>query len=266
MRQTPDPTALANAHEIVEKHQMHYSLLQLRLVGVLLLLVLLTRAIGALFSLEGAGIQQISAVSALSNWLPLLPLGISLYLLGGGRDRRPREFLPAEVLHRCLVPLAMVCLVLLPVITLHDVLQLRGEVRTAELADKEIRNNHTEWLQQANAAPTPEAVRAVARRHGLELPVSVAEPVELSRWRLARTLELEQVRSRKGTRLLALSPYQRELLSLPRSGSTILMQVITGIGLLLLHRQGSREIRRHGLSISLFFRADSGGQRRRLSY
>jgi hypothetical protein len=36
----------------------------------------------------------------------------------------------------------------------------------------------------------------------------------------------------------------------------VALQVITGIGLFLLHRQGSREMNRHGLSIGMFFRSD----------
>lgn len=266
MRQDRDPAALTQAYELVEKHQIQYSLLQLRLVGLLLLLVLLTRAIGVMFSLEGAGLQQISAISALTNWLPLLPLGISLYLLGGGRQRKPREFLPTEVLHRCLVPLALACLLLLPFLTLHDVLQLRAELHTAELRENQLLSAHAEWLEQAERAPTPEGVSAVASRHGVELPVALGEPVGLSRWRLARALELEQMKMRKSYNVLALSPYQRELLSLPRTASTILMQLITGIGLLLLHRQGSREIQRHGLNVSLFFRVNPEIHRRKLSH
>jgi hypothetical protein len=45
----------------------------------------------------------------------------------------------------------------------------------------------------------------------------------------------------------------------------VVLQVITGIGLLVLHRQGSREIYRHGLTPALFFRNDPV-RRRRLSH
>jgi hypothetical protein len=40
--------------------------------------------------------------------------------------------------------------------------------------------------------------------------------------------------------------------------------VITGIGLLLLNRQGSREMHRHGLSVGMFFRADPVRERQYL--
>ena len=124
-------------------------------------------------------------------------------------------------------------------------------------------NRQAEWLEQADRATTPAALGAIAKSHGLDLPVSANEPVGLTRWRLARTMELELAKARKTSPLLSLSPYQRELLSLPRSGATILMQLITGVGLLLLHRQGSREIKKHGLSVALFFRADPDMPKRR---
>ncbi len=263
MRLNSDPEPRAPVHPFVERHQLNYSLLQLRLVGILLLLVLAARAVGLFLSLEGPSIQQLSALTSLSNSLPLLPLGISLYLLGGGRQRQPREFLPTEVLHRFLVPLALACLVVLPFITLTNVQQLRQNMSRAESEDQVMVSRHEQWLGEADRATTPAALQALVKSYGLELPVSVNEPVGLSRWRLARTLELELTKARKASPLLSLSPYQRELLSLPRSGSTVLMQLITGVGLLLLHRQGSREIRKHGLSVALFFRADPDMPRRR---
>jgi hypothetical protein len=263
MRMSSKSEARVPIHRFVERHQLHYSLVQLRLVGILLLLVLTTRAVGLFLSLEGPSIQQLSALTTLSNSLPLLPLGISLYLLGGGRQRQPREFLPTAVLHRFLVPLALACLVLLPWITLTNVQLLRQSMSRAERDDQAMVSQQAQWLAQADAATTPAALQAIVRSRGLNLPISPTEPVSLSRWRLARNLELELAKARKASAMLSLSPYQRELLSLPRSGSTILMQLITGVGLLLLHRQGSREIKKHGLSVSLFFRADPDVPRRR---
>ncbi len=258
--------AHAEVHAIVERHQLHYSLVQLRLVGILLLLVLATRAFGLFFGLEGPSIQQLSAISSLSNSLPLLPLGISLYLLGGGRQRQPREFAPTELLHRCLVPLALVCLLVLPIITVHNMMRISGDLRSAENAEQALLRSQAEWLARADRASTPQEVAALANQYGIQMPVANLEPVHLSRWRLARTLELEQDKFRKTFPLLNLSPYQRELLSFFRISSTLLMQLITGFGLLLLYRQGSREIQRHGLNIALFFRVDPDKKRRRLSY
>lgn len=70
--------------EIVLEHQLHYSLMQLRLVGLLMLLFLLARGLPLLLGFDGPPIEQLASITALSNGLPLLPLGISLYLLGGG--------------------------------------------------------------------------------------------------------------------------------------------------------------------------------------
>ncbi|MFM7361846.1 MAG: hypothetical protein ACKO25_08495 [Cyanobium sp.] len=83
-----------------------------------------------------------------------------------------------------------------------------------------------------------------------------AEPVELSRWRFSQVIEKELSHLRRQRPILSLSPYELELLSLPRVASTLLLQLITGVGLLLLQRQGSREIHRHGLSSAMFFRLD----------
>jgi hypothetical protein len=141
--------------------------------------------------------------------------------------------------------------------------RLGVELRNAENKDQEMVSQQAQWLQEADHATTPAALGAIAKSYGLDLPISANEPVGLSRWRLARTLELELTKARKASPMLSLSPYQRELLSLPRCGSTILMQLITGVGLLLLHRQGSREIKKHGLSVALFFRADPDMPRRR---
>ena len=99
---------------IVQQHQLHYSLVQLRLVGILLLLLIASRGLEAVITLQAPPIQKLSSLTGLSNWLPLLPLGISLYLLGGGRQRRRQEFIPTEALHRGLLPLALACLLLLP--------------------------------------------------------------------------------------------------------------------------------------------------------
>ena len=121
----------AHVDAIVKQHQLQYSLVQLRLVGILLLLLLASRCLEALITLQAPPIQKLAALTNLSNWLPLLPLGISLYLLGGGRQRRRQEFVPTEALHRGLLPMALACLVLLPWLTLQDVVTLSREQRQA---------------------------------------------------------------------------------------------------------------------------------------
>jgi hypothetical protein len=242
--------------EIVLGHQLQYSLMQLRLVGLLMLLILLARGLPLLLSFDGPPIEQLASITALSNGLPLLPLGISLYLLGGGRQRRPQEFLPATLLHRALVPLALACLLLLPAISLRSVIPLSQQRAEAGAKQEDLHESHRQWLAQAEEATTSEQVKDVARRNGITLPSMPGEPVDLSRWRLARSVEQELTTLHRQQPILKLSPYELALLSLPRTFATLLLQLITGAGLLLLHRQGSREIQRQGLSTAIFFSID----------
>ncbi|MFM8604869.1 MAG: hypothetical protein ACKOBY_04975 [Cyanobium sp.] len=243
--------------DIMQGHQLHYSLVQLRLVGLLMLLFVLARsAVPLLLGFDGAPIQRLAAVTSLSAGLPLLPLGISLYLLGGGRQRLPQEFLPTTLLHRSLLPLALGCLLLLPALTVHSAIVLQYGRTEALAMQSELQNSHRQWLAEAEQATTAEQVRSLAARHQLTLPSMTVEPVELSRWRFSQVLEKELSNLRRQRPILSLSPYELELLSLPRVASTLLLQLITGVGLLLLQRQGSREIHRHGLSSAMFFRLD----------
>ena len=235
---------------IVQQHQLHYSLVQLRLVGILLLLLIASRGLEAVITLQAPPIQKLSSLTGLSNWLPLLPLGISLYLLGGGRQRRRQEFIPTEALHRGLLPLALACLLLLPWLTLQDVVSLNRERRVAVEQEQTHLISNSEWSLLAERAASAEQIRTLARRADIKVPIPGGEPVELSRWRFDRALEISVQEKRKVTPMLNLSPWE------PRTAATVSLQVITGIGLLLLHRQGSREMRRHGLSIGLFFRSD----------
>ena len=162
--------------------QIDYSLGQLRLVGVLLLLVLIGRLLVLLLTSPSVDLlNRLSAISALATWLPLLPLGISLYLLGGGRGRLPHEPFLATLLHRSLFLLALIC--------------------------------------------------------GLALPGMI-----LKLWLGAQGLS-------------DLTPYQLELLSPNRIVTAVLLSLISGIGLLLLKRQGDGEIKRLGTTPALFFEA-----------
>lgn len=249
----------------MQSHQLQYSLVQLRVVGILLLLLVASRCLEAALSIQGPPIQKLSAISALSNWLPLLPLGISLYLLGGGRRRQRWEFLPTELLHRCVLPFALVCLVLLPWFTLHDVVRLNQQRRLALQEEQARISRQAEWLAIAERTPSSAQIQTLALRNGVNVPIQAGEPVELSRWRFSRAVDVAQQQVRRSSPLLRLSPWEQEVLSLPRAASTVVLQVITGIGLLVLHRQGSREIHRHGLNPSLFFRTDPV-RKRRLSY
>jgi hypothetical protein len=249
--------------EIMRGHQVQYSLMQLRMVGVLMLLAVLARSTAPLLlGFDGTPIERLAAISTFSAALPLLPLGISLYLLGGGRRRRPQEFQPATLLHQSLVPLALLCMLVLPALTLRSAIVVQRERTEAVAMQNELHSRHHQWLAEAEQATTVEKVRGLAARNQLTLPSMTGEPVELSRWRFSQVLEQDFSKLRRERPVLSLSPYELELLSLPRIASTLALQLITGVGLVLLQRQGSREMHRHGLTSAMFFRLDPMRQHR----
>jgi hypothetical protein len=168
----------------VHRHQLDYSIGQLRLVGLLLLTV----ALGSLLLAAGFGsfeppMARLKGLVGLSPLLPLLPLGFCLYFLGGGNRRHRREQGWPPALHRALLPLALLCLLALPALTLHDAYSL-----------------HSQRPRQ-----------------------------------------------------------QLEILSSVPLLTTLLVQGVTGAGLLLMRRQGRRQMQRVGLTPGLFFRTDATG-------
>jgi len=182
---------------IVNRHQLDYSLGQLRLVGLLLLVLeLSTLLLAGSFASVEAPAGRLNGLIGLSPALPLLPVGFGLYLLGGGHRRHRREQPWTGALHRTLLPLGLVLLLLLPAVTVHDAATL---------------------FSQRQLAP--------------------------------------------------LSPLHQHLLNPVRLITTLLLQGVTGAGLLLIRRQGRRQMRRLGLTPALFFRTDATGpvqqQRRR---
>jgi hypothetical protein len=116
--------------------------------------------------------------------------------------------------------------------------------------------SNSEWALLAERAVSAEQILSLARRAEVKVPIAAGEPVQLSRWRFERALEISEEEARKKKPILTLSPWEQQVLSMPRMVATVALQVITGIGLFLLHRQGSREMNRHGLSIGMFFRSD----------
>ena len=117
-RQT-DPRSWVEAR--IQSNHITYSLVQLRLVGVLLMLIVLARVLVFLFAgLHLGPLEKLSSLGALANALPLLPLGISLYLLGAGRNRLRHEHQLMTLLHHSLLPLALLVLLVLPAAILHQ--------------------------------------------------------------------------------------------------------------------------------------------------
>ena len=124
-----DPRAWVEAR--IQANHITYSLVQLRLVGVLLFLIVITRVLVFMFTgLHLGPLEQLSSLGGLASALPLLPLGISLYLLGAGRHRHHREHWLMILLHYSLVPLALLVLVALPAVMLHQL--LLGQALTTE--------------------------------------------------------------------------------------------------------------------------------------
>ena len=114
-----DPRAWVEAR--IQSNHILYSLAQLRLVGVLLMLIVLARVLVYLFAgLHLGPLEKLSSLSALASALPLLPLGISLYLLGAGRNRLNREQAFMILLHHSLLPLALLVLLVLPAAIVHQ--------------------------------------------------------------------------------------------------------------------------------------------------
>jgi hypothetical protein len=174
---------------IVNRHQLDYSLGQLRLVGlVLLVLELSTLLLAGSFASVEAPAGRLNGLIGLSPALPMLLLGFGLYLLGGGHRRHRREQPWTGVLHRTLLPLGLILLLLLPAVTIHDAATLFSE---------------------RQAAP--------------------------------------------------LSPLHQHLLNPVRLTTTLLLQGVTGAGLVLMQLRGRRQMRRVGLTPSLFFRTDATG-------
>lgn len=116
-----DPRAWVDAK--IQSNHIIYSLVQLRLVGLLLLLIVLGRVLVFLFAgLHLGPLEKLSSLSALANALPLLPLGISLYLLGAGRHRLRHEHQLMILLHHSLLPLALLVLLALPAAIVHQMM------------------------------------------------------------------------------------------------------------------------------------------------
>ena len=96
-------------------------MIQLRLFGLLLLLFLSIRlGLALLFLVDSGPIHRLETIDDLALWLLLFPLGYIFYLMGGGLRRKPKEFLVTVVVHHALLPLAVLCMIVLPIITSHD--------------------------------------------------------------------------------------------------------------------------------------------------
>ena len=169
---------------IVHRHQLDYSLGQLRLVGLLLLAVALgSLMVNLAFGVVDSPQARLAALVGLTPALPLLPLGFSLYLLGGGHRRHRREHPWAPTLHRVLLPAGLICLVILPAVTLHDGFSLHRQRRQVLRGQEERQIRDQRALERIRVAPSAVAVARQARARGFEIPAAAGEPKTISLWR-----------------------------------------------------------------------------------
>lgn len=101
-------------------HQVTFSLIQLRLVGILILFVLVSRII--VFVISAASVtstEQLSGILLACAALPLLPLGLSLYMLGASYKRNPHERKFLSILCQSMPAVALFCGVFMPGVILY---------------------------------------------------------------------------------------------------------------------------------------------------
>jgi hypothetical protein len=245
---------------ILHSHQLEYSLAQLRLVGLLLLAAGLgTLLLAAVFGSFETPAGRLSGMVGLTPALPLLPLGSSLYLLGGGHRRHRREQAWTPALHRALLPLGLVVLLLLPAVTIHDAASLASDRHQALKQKEERLASRQQNLERIQAARSAAEIARLAKDQGLTVPAGADETKALGLWRYELSQERQRREGEADPSRLSLSPLHQDLLNPVRLLTTLLLQGISGAGLLLMRRQGLRLMRRVGPPPALFFRTDTTG-------
>ncbi|MFN5695499.1 MAG: hypothetical protein ACK486_00505 [Cyanobacteriota bacterium] len=230
-------------------------------MGLLLILGILTRllpwVLNLLLGSELAHpLERLGDLTTISNWLLLLPLGVALYFLGGGRQRLPKEFVFIELLHNSLKILGGLCLVLLPACTLHDVAALNQQLGVQTTRLEQLNANQSKVALRAAEAGNSAEMVALAKGVSLTLPAVPGESTAMTRWRLQNELDKQRQQELKKLNLINQPLYEQVLMSKRSTVTTILLQLITGVGLLLIRRQSGQQIKRHGLTPPLFFRVD----------
>ncbi len=115
-------------------HNLVFSLYQIRLVGILIMALFLSRLIIAV----SAGIFEpilvrLSVHGFLINSLPLLPLSISLYLLGAGYRRSRRELKILPYICNSLPFLSVLCGLVFPLILFFNLYAAMAETAVDKL-------------------------------------------------------------------------------------------------------------------------------------
>lgn len=105
----------------IRRHNILFSLYQIRLIGLLVLAATLSRiAVAILSTLYESSYVRLSAYGLIANSLPLLPLGVGLYLIGASHRRRPYELAILPWLCKSLNILVLFCGLIIPVLIAYS--------------------------------------------------------------------------------------------------------------------------------------------------
>lgn len=241
---------------LVRQNYLMYSLIQLRLVGIILLLFLAFRLVVALIAVAGADpLNRFETLDGLAPGLILLPLGFGLYLLGGGLRRKPREIFATTLAHQLLLPFGVVCLLVLPILTLHDRLELHNTQTIDQGQLDELVSNHERWLEEASQTSSSWELTQLARTHQIQLRQKgdTSLPDINSIHHFDTILQAKREEFIKEHPVVNLSPYQQELFRPLHVLSSITTEILAGMGLLLLYNHGRSEFKRLGISAAIYF-------------
>jgi hypothetical protein len=256
MSQQRSQQSKGTLQSIMLGHQLDYSFSQLRLLGMLMLAWLLQRLLALIwFGAQGDPLNHLHLIQQASQTLPLLPLAIALVLLGGGRQRLNRELFFIDNLRRMILPLALVCLVVLPGLTFAAQDKARSQLQQSEQALADLESRFERLGADLEQVQDQTALARIARIGSLEMPVNRAQPLEQTRRQLRRQMDrdlraADQRRSGSNAYLAAQSLLPSLLFT------CVFEQLITGVALVWMDRQGRRLIKRHGLSMTQFFHSD----------
>jgi hypothetical protein len=118
----------------LRSHNLIFSLYQIRLVGILIIALFLSRTIIAVVAgIFEPTLIRLSIQGFLINSLPLLPLSISLYLMGAGHRRSRRELKILPYICNSLPFFTILCGVILPAILLSNVYTAIAETAADKL-------------------------------------------------------------------------------------------------------------------------------------
>ena len=133
----------------LRSHNLVFSLYQIRLVGILIIALFLSRLFIASFAwIFEPTLVRLSIQGFLINSLPLFPLSISLYLIGAGHRRSRRELKILPYICNSLPFLSVLCGVIFPVILLWNV-----NTAMAETAANKLTPYQQELISSSRIAP-----------------------------------------------------------------------------------------------------------------